>query len=1088
MFQKILIANRGEIAIRIARAAADLGIPTVAIYSEDDAGSLHRLRADTSRELRGVGPSAYLDSAQLVSMALECGCDAIHPGYGFLSESADFARQARAAGLSFVGPSPEVLDVFGNKAATRDLARALEVDVAAGSYGPTTLDQAAAILYASNSGAVMIKAMAGGGGRGMRKVSSYDELASAYKVCREEALLAFGYEEVYVEEFVPSARHIEVQVIADQAGNVVCLGERDCSLQRRHQKVVEIAPAPDLAASTRSVLARASERIAKKAELIGLATFEFLVSNDSEGGGPGCLFIECNPRLQVEHTVTETVYGIDLVQLQIQTAAGMLLPSLGLDPKRIPKPTGFAIELRVNMEKISGTTVMPSGGMLTAFEPPMGPGIRVDTFGYRGYRPSPNFDSLLAKVIVHGRNAELSTALRLASRALEEFRVEGIATNLHFLRRLVAHPDVAAAHTTTAWIEENWVSLVGDDLLQPRHFALAEENAEVESTDIEPLGGVALHAPMHGRVVSIDAGVGDAVSGTKQLIVLEAMKMHNSIAAGTAGTVAHIRVKVGDMVAEGEVLLTMEPGIEAPTEDVAAAETDTDVSSALAAVLERRYRIQDDARPEAVAKRHALGRRTPRENIEDLCDDGSFLEFGSLATSSVSRLRDPDRAVPADGLIAGFATINASLYGDKSRCVVLAFDPTVFAGTMGMVARLKLERLIRLATEGRLPIILFAEGGGARSGESDGEGAASSLETFSLLARAKGQAPLVGIVAGYCFAANAALVGCCDVIIATRDASLGMAGPAMIEGAGLGRCRPEDVGPAPTMSRNGVIDVLVSDEIEAVAVAKQYLGFFQGDRADWNCADQRKLRNAVPPNRVMVYDVRNLLRLMADADSLLEMRASFGRSLVTALIRVEGLAFGVLANDPRHLGGAIDSDAADKAARFVQLCDRFQLPIVSLCDTPGFMVGPEAERTALVRHVVRMMVAGSGITTPHFSVVVRKCFGLGGLAMNLGSHQRPLFHVAWPTGEYGAMNPEGSVRIAHRQELEALESDAQRAQRVRELTDAILERGGALRAAERGAMDEVIDPADTREWLAVGIRSMRMKLHAPIGTRSIDTW
>jgi acetyl-CoA carboxylase carboxyltransferase component len=398
--------------------------------------------------------------------------------------------------------------------------------------------------------------------------------------------------------------------------------------------------------------------------------------------------------------------------------------------------------------------------------------------------------------------------------------------------------------------------------------------------------------------------------------------------------------------------------------------------------------------------------------------------------------------------------------------------------------------MFELAAELRLPVIVFTEGGGGRPGDTDAIVSGwLNIKAFTLLARLSGLVPLVGVVSGRCFAGNAVVAGCCDVIIATAKTSLGMGGPAMIEGGGLGVFHPDEVGPTAVQRRNGVIDVVVADEAEAVAVAKRYLSYFQGPIKEWACADQRGLRQVIPENRLRVYDVRRVIDLIADGDSVLELRRDFGTNMVTALIRIEGRPMGLLANNPMVLGGAIDADAADKAARFLQLCDAFDLPVLSLCDTPGNMVGPEAERTALVRHCCRLYVIGANLTVPIFSVVLRKAYGLGAQGMVGGSFHLPMFSVAWPTGEFGPMNLEGSVKLGFRKELEAIPDPAQRKVRFEEMVAEAYERGKALSTATLFEIDDVIDPADTRSWVMSGLRSLpRPKPRTGKKRANVDTW
>jgi acetyl-CoA carboxylase carboxyltransferase component len=512
----------------------------------------------------------------------------------------------------------------------------------------------------------------------------------------------------------------------------------------------------------------------------------------------------------------------------------------------------------------------------------------------------------------------------------------------------------------------------------------------------------------------------------------------------------------------------------------------------LAELRARLSATTDAGRPDAVARRRKTGQRTARENIEDLLDEGSFVEYGALALAAQRTrhsMEDLARLSPADGIVCGLGSVNRALFDDeRARTMVLAYDYTVFAGTQGYMGHKKLDRMLGLAASWRVPIVLFAEGGGGRPNDVDVQTVAG-LDTPSFLAFASlsGLVPRIGIASGRCFAGNAALLGCCDVIIATEDSTIGMGGPAMIEGGGLGSFKPEEVGPIDMQTKNGVVDVRVRDEAEAVAIAKKYLAYFQGPVATWTAADQTALRNALPERRRRAYKIRPIIETLADTGSVLELRRDFGRSIVTALVRIEGQSFGLLANDTYHLGGAIDADAADKASRFLQLCDAFGLPIVSLCDTPGFMVGPQAEQTALVRHVSRMFVAASSLAVPFFSVVLRKGYGLGAQAMTGGHFHAPFFTIAWPTGEFGGMNLEGAVRLAMRKELEAIEDPAAREETFKAMVAFSYERGKAINMASLLELDAVIDPAETRAWILRGFRSVP-KADRAARRRFVDTW
>ncbi|MBM3676064.1 MAG: biotin carboxylase [Actinobacteria bacterium] len=584
---------------------------------------------------------------------------------------------------------------------------------------------------------------------------------------------------------------------------------------------------------------------------------------------------------------------------------------------------------------------------------------------------------------------------------------------------------------------------------------------------------------MIATVVAVLAAPGDEVAAGMPMMILEAMKMEHVVGAPTAGAVDAVRVALGATVVEGEELARIRPGTGAVDTAAAATNADLDTIRAdLSEVFDRRATVLDAARPEAVAKRHRLGRRTARENVDDLCDPGTFLEYGALAVAAQRARRDHDDLVantPADGLVAGIGHVNGEQFADDaSRCAVLSYDYMVLAGTQGYRNHHKKDRLFDLVERLRLPTVLFAEGGGGRPGDTDVPAiSGNDVLAFTLFARLSGLVPLVGIGSGRCFAGNAALLGCCDVIIATTDANIGMGGPAMIEGGGLGRVAPEEIGPVSVQAPNGVIDVLVHDDAEAVAAAKRYLSYFQGRLERWEATDQRAMRELVPENRKRVYDVRSVIATLCDTGSVLELRAAFGFGIVTALARIEGRPVGIVANNPTHLGGAIDADGADKAARFMECCDTFDLPLVFLADTPGFMVGPEAERSAQVRRFARMFTVGANVTVPFCTVILRKGYGLGALAMAGGSFRAPLLTVAWPTGEVGGMGLEGAVQLGFRRELEAIEDSAEREAVYERMVAAAYERSKALNAAEILELDDVIDPADTRARIAGLLRACR---------------
>ncbi|BAR59050.1 pyruvate carboxylase [Bradyrhizobium diazoefficiens] len=722
-FKKLLIANRGEIAIRIAREAADAGIATVAIHPADDALSLHVRVADEALEIPGRGARAYLDIEAVVTAAKGAGCDAVHPGYGFLSENAAFAKACGEQGITFVGPKVTALELFGDKVAARQLAKRCGVPIIAGTSGPSSLEEITAFFTSlGGNAAIVIKAMAGGGGRGMRVVENAADLAEAYARCQSEAKAAFGFDGVYAERLIRQARHIEVQIIGDRHGAVSHLWERECTIQRRHQKLVEVAPSPSLSEPLRGRIIEAARQLATAAAYDNLGTFEFLVDGTAEDS---FAFIEANPRLQVEHTVTEAVLGLDLVRAQLAVAAGSTLASLDLAQGSIPKPRGYAMQLRVNMETLDETgATHPTGGVLALFEPPSGPGVRVDSFGYAGYKTSAAFDSLLAKVIVHTPGEAWHDVVAKASRALREFRIDGVVTNIAFLQAVLAHPDFRTNRIATDFIDRNIAKLVeaADGAAKPLYFAPTERGGghgmETHITQAVPEGAVMVAAPLQGTIVTIQVKEGEVVRPGQQLAVIESMKMEHLVMAEQGGRVMKLVAGDGATLMHGEPILYLEPLDVAA--DASAAEADVDLDHIrpdLAELIARQANTLDANRPASVERRRNTNQRTARENVAQLVDDGSFMEYGSLAIAAQRRRRKLDDLIkntPADGLVMGVATVNGEKFGPEgARCIVVAYDYTVLAGTQGHMNHKKIDRMLTLAEDWRVPLVFYARAAAA---------------------------------------------------------------------------------------------------------------------------------------------------------------------------------------------------------------------------------------------------------------------------------------------------------------------------------------------------------------------------------------
>jgi len=1124
---KLLIANRGEVAIRIIRGAEELGLQTATIFSEDDAGSPHVSRADEVHALIGVGATAYLDIEQVITTAKTSGSDAVHPGYGFLAESAELARRCAEEGIAFVGPSIEALELFGDKSRARNLAQEQDVPVLLGSAGPVTPDEAREFfLELGDNAAIVLKAVVGGGGRGMRVVESLDEIEVAYARCQSEAQAAFGDGAIYVEQLLPRARHLEVQVIGDGSGSVSHLGERECSIQRRHQKLVEIAPSPSLSADIRDAICAAAVRMAEAVSYQSLGTFEFLVDSTAEDR---FVFIEANARLQVEHTVTEEVTGVDLVAAQLRLAQGESLKDLGLEQVSVPQARGFAVQARVNTEVLQPDgAIRPSGGQLTTFQPPAGPGVRVDTYAAAGYTTNPNFDSLLAKVIVHSPSDDFGAASRRLGRVLGEFQIGGPETNIGFLSKVIEHEDFVAQNVYTRWVDDHAedlaVSVASDgngkaptiqaggdinrkDPLASLDFFRGGEPTRQTGTAapprvVGPPNTDPVPAPLQGTVSEILVAEGDEIREGQLLMVMSALKMEHEVEATFSGVVRELTVSVGEIVFEDHPLAFVEPmevGAALVHEERA---IDIDyIRPSLQAVFDRRQFLLDENRPEAVERRRSKGRRTVRENIDQLIDPGTWTEYGSLTISTPRAglsLADLIRKTPADGLVAGIGSVNGDLFDAKrARTIFISYDDTVYAGTQGGRGHDKTDRMVELADDLSLPVIFHAEGAGARSGSAPPEAPQygpsgrghPATRTFEKMAQLSGKVLMIGVTAGWCYAGNASILGLTDIIIATEDSLIAMGAPATIEGGGMGSFLPEEIGPTSDTVPAGTVDILVKDQDEAITTSKKLLAYFQGSLDSWESDDQRLLRHVIPEDRHRSFDIRELIRILADKDSVLELRPEFGISMITTFIRIEGHPFGLTANNNAYIGGAIDSPGSDKVARFWQLCDAFNIPIITLVDTPGMMVGPEVERTGLVRHCSRLFVTGANLETPRFSVILRKGYALGSIAVMTGSGRAPTFTVTWPEGEFGGMNIESSVLLGNRDALGEIDDIDERAAEYEKLVEAAYERSSALNAGSVFGIDDVVDPAETRRWIVDGLMSVPESEPLRRGRRTfLDTW
>lgn len=575
-------------------------------------------------------------------------------------------------------------------------------------------------------------------------------------------------------------------------------------------------------------------------------------------------------------------------------------------------------------------------------------------------------------------------------------------------------------------------------------------------------------SPMAAVLVSVDVIAGQSVDKNHIIAVIESMKMQTAITASVAGLITDIKVSAGQTIQEGQLICkVVESSQSSNVLDTQEPISDS-VENALDQLNQQLAASLDSGRKKSIDKRHAKGYRTARENLRQLCDEGSFVEYGQLAVAAQRDRMSSEKLkaeTAADGVITGLATINAQQFGEQaSQVAIIVNDYTVLAGTQGYFHHRKIDRMLDQAKRSYLPVVMYTEGGGGRPGDTDVKIQIAGLDvpTFASWASLSGQVPMIAVNNGYCFAGNAALFGCADIRIATKTSWIGMAGPAMIEGGGLGSFAPTQIGPMDVQAKNGVVDLVANDEAHATVLTQQCLGYFQGGSETWQCGDQVELRDMMPADRRYVYDVRSVITQIVDSDSFLELSQAYGCAVITGFARIEGRAVGVIANDCRYLGGAVNAEAAEKTAKFITLCDNFDIPIVSLCDSPGFMVGPASEEEAAVRRMAQLFIAGAKLTTPLVTIFLRKGYGLGAMAMAGGSFHKPIYSASWPSGEFGGMGLEGAVRLGYKKELEAVTEGEERDALFNQLVDKMYERGKATEAAAHLEIDAVIDPADTR--------------------------
>lgn len=1092
---RVLIANRGEIAVRVIRAAHELGWETVAVHPADDAAGLHVRRADRAVELPGAGPAAYLDPAAIVEAARRSGANTVHPGYGFLSENTALARACEATGLVLVGPGERILAQFGDKARARAFAEANGVPVTPGTARPTTLAEAEAFL--AEHGPTMVKALAGGGGRGMAAVAEKPDLAPAFERCASEARAAFGSDDLYVEKLVSPARHIEVQVLGDGAGTVIHLWERDCSIQRRHQKLIEVAPAPALAPALRARILDAATTLAAAARYCGVGTFEFLIT------GNDFFFMEANPRLQVEHTITEEITGVDLVRAQLLIAHGATLTELGLTAP--PPIRGVAIQARINAETLDARGApRPSSGTITDFTPPSGPGVRVDTCGYSGYPLSPRYDSLLAKVIAHG--PDLATTARRGAAALADFGIAGVGTNRALLRAILSDADFIGGAWDTDYLPEHLAALLAEvdaevDAEAARTAAPQPARATSPATSCGappppaptvPAGSAAVIAPMGGVVVEVAIAAGATVPAGTALVVLEAMKMEHVVRADRPVRVTAVLAAPGELIDSGAILVATEPVGEDAEFDLAAAQTlapEGDWSAEVDEIERRRAFAEQLGGPDKIARQHDTGRLTVRERITALADTATFAEIGVLTGFATRDQAGAATTVTPANFLAGTALL------DGRKAVIGADDFTVRGGSGDAAIHAKQIWLEQYANQMRLPMVRLLDGqsgGGSVKMAFDAgytyvpinpgwDAVVDNLSVVPVAAAALG--PTVGLGA-------ARLVMSHLAVLVEEVGSLFTAGPPLVRSGTGEDLSKEELGGADVHRRNGSVERIVETEARAFEVIRDFLAYLPRSvyelppvltPADGTDRPAESLLAVIPRDPRHPYDIYPILDTVFDAGSVFTY-AEYGGGTVTALARLDGHPVGVIAADPFR-GATMSTEGALALTRLVDLCETFHLPIVSLTDQAGMSIGSAAEQRATIRHGARAISAVYQARIPQAEVILRRVYGVGGAG--IVNRHRAVRSWAWPSGDWGSLPVQGGVEAAFKSRIAAAEDPLAETEFLRAQVQSL---GSPFRTAEHFGVQDVIDPRTTRallcDWVTDAYRLLPEYLGRPsFGTR-----
>mmetsp|Transcript_29449 Transcript_29449/g.63415 ORF Transcript_29449/g.63415 Transcript_29449/m.63415 type:complete len:1275 (+) Transcript_29449:165-3989(+) len=909
--RKILIANRGEISIRIARAARALGAHSVAVCAPEDIDSPHVQFADEYVVLKNdkvgsttttttttastanaaIGP--YLDIDGLTNVAVERGVDLVHPGYGFLSESAPFAQSLLDSNITWVGPPPDVLHLFGDKIQARALAHRSDVPVVRGSGNLSSGEECLSVLKEGDVRLpAIMKAAYGGGGRGMRIVRDISQVTSSFDSCQREALTAFGRDEVFLEEFWEDTKHLEVQILADGQGGVVHLYERDCTVQHRHQKVIELAPARDIHPELRRRLVDCAVTLARGCAYKGAGTVEFLVRGDLEEADTEFVFMEVNPRVQVEHTVTEEATGIDIVQAQLLIAAGRSLDDLGLTQDNI-RLRQHSLQARI--------TMMPGKGeVLDAYKEPTGDGVRCDTAGWHtGFAPNQMYDPLVGKLICSAADGDdddapggsFEKARHLMMRSLDDFRIEGVANNIDAVERILSHPQFMANRVNTSFLADN------PELLDPskgKKVQTATEHGTAKRLFSEEKITFELTPPMMGNILEVKKQAGDKVDVGEVIVVLSAMKIETEVVSPVRGVVTEVNCQAGEQVSGDTVVAVLEGyeeiQIDATTSTASpSSDTINNTGSGVGAGVQFSdpsvdvWRGSDDFAPQynvndgsmslpiipslpesqlnnekahgrrtrnealqrelsskieavkrgggerALALHQKRGKMLPRDRIAAIVDRGSaFLEIGALAGGDGLYASDGIEDLPSGGVVAGVGLIHGR------ECMIVANDATVKGGTYFPITVKKHLRAQQIAAENRLPCIYLVDSGGAylpKQAEVFPDKNHFGRIFFNQARMSAAGVPQLAVVLGSCTAGGAYVPAMSDEsVIVNKNGTIFLAGPPLVKAATREVVSAEDLGGADVHTRiSGVADHFAKDEPSALAKVRQIVGALPAD-------------------------------------------------------------------------------------------------------------------------------------------------------------------------------------------------------------------------------------------------------------------